>query len=95
VTRVKSIRENAVESELVRRVESAGGACEKVQSPGSRGFFDRLVILPGGLVVFVECKRPQGGRLSPHQLDRHKKYRALGCVVAIVKSSADIDRLMT
>jgi hypothetical protein len=95
VAGVKSTLENVVESELVRRVHARGGICEKVRAIGSRGFFDRLVITPKGVVVFVECKRPKGGKFSPHQIARHAAYRNLGAVVAIIQNSADIDRLMS
>jgi hypothetical protein len=88
------IKENLIEAELTARVEAAGGVCEKVAAPGSRGFFDRLVVMPGNIVAFVECKRPRGGRVSPHQRRRHALYRGLGATVAIVKCSEDIDRLL-
>jgi hypothetical protein len=93
VPKVKGPREDTVEEALVRRVRAAGGRCEKLSLKGRRGFFDRLVVLPGR-VVFVECKRPLGGVLSPHQIQLHATYQALGMEVAIVRSTADIDRLM-
>ena len=89
-----AVKESAIETELVRRVEAAGGIAEKVTVLGRRGFFDRLIVLPGGMVVFVECKRPRGGSFSAHQIQRHKVYRALGAAVAIIKDLSDIDRLM-
>ena len=90
-----AVKENAIENELVRRVKAAGGIAEKVTVIGARGFFDRLVILPGGRVVFVECKRPKGGRLSQHQIQRHARYKALGVEVAMIKHSNDITRLLS
>jgi hypothetical protein len=86
--------ESAVEAELVTRVRLAGGVAEKVTVLGARGFFDRLVVLPGGRVIFAECKRPVGGRLSPHQILRADRYRRLGAQVAVVCNSGDIDRLL-
>lgn len=86
--------ESAVETELVMRVRALGGICEKTIVPGRRGFFDRLVVLPGNVVMFVECKRPSGGVLAAHQIERHRRYRALGAVVYIVRNSADIDALL-
>jgi hypothetical protein len=94
VTVKLSVKENAIENELVRRVRALGGRAEKVQVLGNRGFFDRLVLLPGGRVLFVECKRPQGGRLSPHQIERIRIYTALGAVACVVSNSADIDALL-
>lgn len=91
---VKTIKERWIEDALVRRVHAAGGICEKVTTIGYRGFFDRLVILPGGKIFFVELKRPRGGRMSAHQIQRHKAYRALGGRVEIILNVADIDRLI-
>jgi hypothetical protein len=89
----KPIKENVIEEELIRRVKAAGGICEKVTVLSSRGFFDRLVVLPGR-IVFVECKKPRGGRVSAHQMLKHDRYRRLGAAVVVVKTFADIDRLM-
>jgi hypothetical protein len=87
-------KENVVERELLRRVLALGGKCEKVQIIGKRGFVDRLVALPGGRIILVEVKRPRGGVVSPHQRKFHREYRALGIVVAIVKTLEDIDLLL-
>ena len=89
-----SDKENALEQELVFRVHSKGGIAEKVTVLGARGFFDRLVVLPGGRVVFVELKRPRGGRLSPHQILRAKLYKSLGAAVYLISSREDIDALL-
>jgi hypothetical protein len=86
-------REAAVERELVRRVRALGGLCEKVRVAGRRGFFDRLVVLPGR-VIFVELKRPRYGRLSPHQKQYRDRFAALGLAVAVVRRSEDIDALL-
>jgi hypothetical protein len=88
-------KEDSVEELLVRRVRALGGRCEKMAMKGRRGFFDRLVVLPGNRVIFVECKRPVGGRLSPHQISLHATYKALGAVTCVVKNSVDIDALLS
>jgi len=90
----RSVLESVVETELVVRVRAAGGICEKVQAIGRRGFFDRLVILPGPRIIFVEVKRPHGGRLSPHQHWYRAAFGALGVVIAVVQNSEDITRLL-
>ena len=89
-----AVKESAIEAELVIRVTLAGGMCKKVTVLGERGFFDRLVILPGARVIFVELKKPKGGRVSPHQKQWAARCRSLGVEVALVKRSADIDRLL-
>jgi hypothetical protein len=91
---VKLRIESDVEKELITRVKAAGGVAEKVTVLGRRGFFDRLVVLPLGRVIFVELKKPEGGRLSPHQIQRHAVYRALGVEIRLIRHSKDIDRLL-
>jgi hypothetical protein len=87
-------KESAIEAELVRRVEAAGGICHKMMAIGRRGFPDRLVILPGAQVFFVECKRVKGGRFSAPQIWYAEKFGGLGVAIATVRKSADIDRLL-
>jgi len=87
-------KESAVERELTARVRDRGGRCEKVTVLGSRGFFDRLILLPGGRVIFAELKRPRGGRLSAHQKMYRDEYVALGAVVVLIKNTKDIDALL-
>jgi hypothetical protein len=88
------IKENLIEAALRRRVRALGGLCEKVTVVGKRGFFDRLVTLPGNRILFAECKRPRRGRMSGHQLDRHAEYKKRGAWVEIILTLEDIDRLL-
>jgi len=89
-----SDKESAVELELTQRVKAAGGFCTKVRALGHRGYFDRIVVLPGGRIIFAELKRPRGGRMTEHQRQYRDSYRALGAAVALIKNSADIDLLL-
>ena len=92
---VKKIpKESAIERELVLRVLALGGMAEKVQVIGKRGFFDRLVILPGGRIYFCECKRSSRAHIATHQILYATKCIGLGCNVALIRTSADIDRLL-
>lgn len=75
--------ERSVEQALVRAAHAAGGVARKLLTPGVRGAPDRLVLLPGGVVRFVECKG-RGGRLSASQCREHARLRALGCEVWVV-----------
>jgi hypothetical protein len=88
------IREQTIESYLVSMVEAAGGIAEKTVSPGSRGYFDRVIVLPAGNVIFAEVKKPRGSHTSVHQRKRHAQYEALGATVWVVKTKADVDRLL-
>ena len=47
-------RESIIEKHLVAEVKKAGGRAYKFVSPGRRSVPDRIVLLPGGRLVFVE-----------------------------------------
>ncbi|AMH01838.1 VRR-NUC domain-containing protein [Serratia liquefaciens] len=79
------VRESSIENNLVKQVKAAGGAAYKFTSPGRRGVPDRLVLLPGGRAVFVECKAP-GERPRPDQVREHNRLRALGFDVVVLDS---------
>jgi tRNA U54 and U55 pseudouridine synthase Pus10 len=89
-----AVLERTIESYLVYTVEAAGGVAEKTVSPSGRGYFDRVVVLPGGRVIFVEVKRPKRSTVSAHQRRRHEIYQMLGAEVAVVRTYADVDRLI-
>ena len=90
----KNQLENEVESHLRRRVEKAGGICVKFLPDFARGFPDRIVLLPGGVLVWVETKRPQGGVLSPVQKVQHVLLRRLGQRVEVVWTKDQADDLI-
>lgn len=56
--------EKDIEKKLKTLVERHDGLCLKWVCPGWAGVPDRIVLLPGGRVVFVELKRPKGGQFS-------------------------------
>jgi Holliday junction resolvase len=82
------MRENRVERELVKRVKDLGGMCEKFTSPGRRSVPDRLVTLPGGRIIFVECKAP-GKEPTITQRRDHERRRLLGCDVRVIDNIED------
>lgn len=63
--------EKEIEKKLRESVEKRGGRCLKWICPGWSGVPDRIVLLPGGRIYFIETKRPKGGVLSALQ----KKWR--------------------
>jgi hypothetical protein len=77
------VRERDVEAALVAAVEAAGGLALKFTSPGRRSVPDRVVILPGKPVVFVECKAP-GAKCTAAQLREHARIHAAGGAVFII-----------
>ena len=52
------MREKIIEQLLAKVVKSSGGIAPKLVSPGFDGMPDRLVLLPGGKIGFVEVKVP-------------------------------------
>lgn len=66
------LRERDIEKELKEAVEASGGLCYKWISPGNNGVPDRIVILPGGEICFVELKTATG-QVSPIQRAQLRK----------------------
>lgn len=94
MTGTKNQLENEVEGHLRRRVEKVGGLCVKFLPDFARGFPDRIVLLPRGVLVWVETKRPQGGVLSPVQKVQHVLLRRLGQRVEVVWTKDQADDLI-
>ena len=86
--------EREVEGYLVKESVKRGWLAVKFLPDQKKGMPDRLLILPRGRVVWVEVKRPKGGRLSPMQKYQHAKLRSLGHEVYVVATRARVDKLM-
>ena len=74
------MREKTVESKLVKAVKAMGGLAPKFISPGLDGVPDRLVLLPGGKMAFIELKAPDK-KLRPLQVRRKRQLESLGFLV--------------
>lgn len=83
-------KENRVEQRLIDGVKALGGRTFKFVSPGLAGVPDRIVILPGGNVHFVEVKAP-GGKPSELQLRRLTQLRKLGVKALILTGATEVD----
>lgn len=83
------MRESAVERHLVQRVRSLGGMCLKIM-PTIAGVPDRLVLLPDSRAYLVELKQPRG-KLSPLQLEMHRRLAAIGWPVAVLWNKEEVD----
>ena len=86
--------EKVIEHKLVATVRKAGGLCPKFVSPGMDGMPDRIVLMPGGKIAFVEVKAP-GKEPRPLQLRCHDLLRALGFPVYVISELDDVPFLMT
>lgn len=85
--------EKDIERALRRMVEDRGGACLKWTCPGWAGVPDRIILLPGGKVMFAETKRPKGGKVSQLQRWWAKRLRRLGFWVVYVWTQDDVETL--
>lgn len=77
--------ERHIEDALVKAAREAGGWAPKWVSPGHDGVPDRIVLMPGGRIKFVELKAP-GEKPTPLQAKVHAKLRALGFDVDVIDS---------
>ena len=90
---MNSLRENTIEAALVDEVKRRGGFCPKFTTPGSNGVPDRMVLLPGGRIGFVEVKAT-GEKPRPLQVHRHKQLRRLGFKVYVLDGPEQIEGIL-
>ena len=86
-----TLLEKEIEGKLTEKVKRRGGMCLKWVCPGWAGVPDRMVLLPGGVVVFVELKRPRDGRLSRRQIWWRNKLQALGFYYCVIWTPEDVE----
>ena len=87
------MREKQIEQKLVRTTKNMGGIAPKFVSPGFDGMPDRIVLLPGGHIGFVEVKAP-GKKPRPLQLSRHGLLRRLGFRVYVLDEEQQIGGIL-
>lgn len=86
------VSEKSIERYLVTKVELLGGKALKYYNAHSTGYPDRLCLLPGGVVFWVELKS-KGKKLRPLQEHRHEMLRALGQKVLVCDSLEQVDQI--
>ena len=77
------MRENEIERHLRVSVKKMGGMAVKFTSPGLDGVPDRIVLLLGRKIAFVELKAP-GKKPRPLQVKRMRQLMSLGFPVYVV-----------
>ena len=87
------MREKTIETKLVQAVRAKGGLAPKFTSPGFDGVQDRLILLPGGKVAFIELKAP-GKTLRPLQVRRKRQLEALGFSVYCIDRPEQIETVL-
>ena len=80
--------ERHVETALAQSARLVGGLAMKWVSPGHDGVPDRICLLPGGVVRFVELKAP-GKKPTPLQAKVHTMLRDLGFRVDVIDNVGD------
>lgn len=83
------MREKQIEKKLIMEVKKRGGICPKWVSPGFDGVPDRIVLMSGMKIAFVEVKAP-GEKPRPLQASRHKLLRRLGFRVYVLDNESEI-----
>ena len=87
------MREEIIEQHLVKAVKNSGGIAPKLVCPGFDGMPDRLVLLPGGKIGFVEVKAP-GKEPRPLQVARHGLLWRLGFKVYVLDDPEQIGGIL-
>lgn len=81
-------RERDIEKWLRQKIRQMGGEAMKFTSPGNDGVPDRIAILPGGRVWFIELK-VAGEKPKAIQEWQIERLRKLGCNVAVIAGMAE------
>ena len=85
--------ERVLEHKLVREVKAAGGLCIKLPAALYRGIPDRMVLLPGGRVYFLELKTDTG-RVSPAQVRFISFLQSLGFFSDIIRGETQLSEFL-
>lgn len=83
------MREKTIEQKFRETVKAVGGVAVKFTSPGWDGMPDRLALLPGGRMAFVEVKS-SGKKPRPLQEARHRMLLRLGFKVYVLDDERQI-----
>nr|DAU25589.1 MAG TPA: Nuclease [Caudoviricetes sp.] len=85
--------EREIEEYLRLGVKKLGGIAFKFKSPGNAGVPDRLIVLPGNRIYFIELKR-SGGEARPLQKMQINRLKGLGCKVFVIDSKERVDKFL-
>ena len=83
------MKERDIEVLLREGVKQLGGKAYKWVSPGNAGVPDRIVILPGGKVIFIELKQ-ENGRLTRLQKVQQQTLRGMGAAAVTLRGAEDV-----
>lgn len=77
------VKESKIEEWLNGQIKTLGGKSYKFVSPGNPGVPDRIYLLPGGRIYFVELKRVIG-KLSGVQVWQREQFQKMGVEFRVV-----------
>lgn len=90
--------ESEIEKALITEVKKHGGLALKFISPGMSGVPDRLILIKGGKLAFIELKAPRK-KMRPLQIKRKRQLEALGflvyCIDDIEQIGGVLDEICT
>lgn len=81
--------EKHLEQVLTKEVKKRGGLALKFISPGMSGVPDRLIMMKGGRIAFIELKAP-GKKMRPLQIKRKRQLETLGFLVYCIDNKDQI-----
>ena len=82
------------EKKLVKAVKAEKGLCIKLPASLYRGIPDRMILLSGGRLLFMELKKIGGKKPSVHQLRFRKILLQLGFHHDIITGEAELKEWM-
>lgn len=85
--------ESTIEDYFVKRIKELGGRTVKAAVPGTR-FLDRIAMLPNGVTIYAELKRPKRGRKSVLQVHWVDWLAERGHIAGFAKTLEEVDQLI-
>ena len=86
--------EGKIQKYAKEQFEAIGGLVRKLSYEGRNGAPDLLVVLPGGVIWFVEVKKDENTEPEAHQLREHKRLRKRDANVFVVGTKEEVDDLI-
>lgn len=90
ITDHAEVSEKEIEKYLVQQAKKLGLLCLKYSNPNMAGYPDRLLVLPGGCVAWIELKS-RGRKPTKLQEIRIAELEAMGHTVAVIDNKAGVD----
>lgn len=93
IARHADVSEKAIERYLVEQARLNGLLCLKYSNSNMVGYPDRLLVIPGGAVIWVELKS-KGRKPTKVQQMRIAELTGMGHPVLVIDNKPDIDKLI-